>query len=291
MKTVIIPFYGSNPSRLGCLEKCLEHLLNQKGNFDVLIIYATRDGEFRINKVIEKIEDNRFYKQNNDIKLIHIRLEEKHTGLWQKEALINIGYEEVMYNEWDEDVIFMDGDIYSTNLNWIETIFNSLNTIGGITQGFQFCLPENSKIPRWISETAAKELQTDIPTNPGMVFGMNTSTWRSIKGLNPFMFYGGGDSLFYHEVDMNKSPNFYYYNFPKLKNIIRKTSSYNIKYIKENIIHIDHEDTKMKMETYVSRHNILDKFEGEIRDIIYVDDNKFKKILAKTSKFPKDLLF
>ena len=56
MKTVIIPFYGSNPSRLGCLEKCLEHLLNQKGNFDVLIIYATRDGEFRINKVIEKIE-------------------------------------------------------------------------------------------------------------------------------------------------------------------------------------------------------------------------------------------
>lgn len=122
-------------------------------------------------------------------------------GLWQKEALWNVGAREAINQGFDQ-LVFVDMDVYTKDPTWLGQIQAQLSEgQDNLVQGFRFVLDDRKS--SWSYQSVVSQYQgldSDLEPNPGLVWGMNSRFFLRMGGMNPLYYLGGGDSGFVSEV-------------------------------------------------------------------------------------------
>lgn len=260
----IMVHYGNDEIRINAIRKNLKMLQQQDLNTHYIFVEMV-DGETCFPEL----------KKNPKFKHIIIQSNDSNKNLWQKEALMNIGVKE---SESDY-IIFVDSDVHSLKPDWFRRIRNKLREEPmKMVQGFRTCRDTDQPIEHsFVSEAAhiVFNYQCDLMHNPGMVWGITKRLLELNDYVNPYMIYGGGDSLFMYEyMDQNRDNKLdpcWISTFSKIGNIKRKLPyQAKIDCVDDDILHCNH--GKVGSRNYKTRHYMTGYFTKEIKELVKIND-------------------
>ena len=199
-------------------------------------------------------------------------------GLWQKEALMNIGAKAAT----TKYIIFLDSDVHSNKTDWLSRIRGKLEEDERVmVQGFTIC--RDSKFPERHSfvSRAGKlvfDIRSDLMHNPGLVWGISKSLLELNDYLNPYMIYGGGDSMFVEEYlnGNNILGRCWITQFPKVKHLKRNVKQNGIiDCVDDNLVHCNH--GLIGKRNYCTRHHMTTFFSKEMNELVKLDSRGLLK--------------
>lgn len=121
----------------------------------------------------------------------------KNRGLFQKEALFNKAWKEALESHPYSYFIFTDADIYAEDVSWFRQIRDKLRqNPANIVHGYR--VARDSLDPEFsfnsLGSLYSSEFQTDLPVNPGLVWGFHRKMLEVGDGFNPYCIECAGDS-------------------------------------------------------------------------------------------------
>lgn len=144
---------------------------------------------------------NKVYHPLGDWDRVSVKWDESAAGIWQKEALWNVGAHWAI-RVGCKYMVFMDMDVQIRHPNWISSMVSKLSVGSNrLVQGFRFVQDDYDE--DWAYQSVASRaagIDSDLGVNPGLVWGMTREFYLAIGGFNPFYYLGGGDSGFVSEV-------------------------------------------------------------------------------------------
>lgn len=224
MLSIIIAFYGDDERRVDCTKQCITQLFKQTLPFEIIFV-----------EMIEKksLFSDFFRPFIDKIKHKIIQSTSNHKYLFQKESLYNIGAKLASFN----NLIFMDSDIYSEDVNWLLSINNKIND-DTMVQGFSvFQDTVDSELDKISFCSSLNDgIDNYIGCNTGLCWGMTKKTFNELNGLNNKFFIGSGDVAVIHECsDPTTSPVKKYMSQPYMYQLLRDT---NVRKYFDNTHHI-----------------------------------------------------
>jgi len=182
---VIVATHGRKRAKI--VHQCLNHLLLQEPCFDILFIELVFDNGS---------SDHLRLTRNKRIKHIFIQGDDSNKGIFQKEPLYNIA----IANCGDyKHLIFIDGDIYSEDANWISEIRGQLKRDPfALVSGFRKVTDTRDKDHTFLSHaySLVHGNPNNLRLNPGLCWGANYDHLTLNGGFNPWGITGYGDSCF-----------------------------------------------------------------------------------------------
>jgi hypothetical protein len=250
--SLIVVSYNMTPLRKEVMDKFIGRICEQKLDFEIVSVQLLRNGECPAL----------FEFAQKEMKYTFIREEEENQGLWQKEALINIGIEKCE----TENILLFDADVYSHDIKWFDKIIERM-TDHRVLQCFSLCYPDSyDNEPIFQSLGMAKSGQFDLPINHGLCHAIPRKLLEKNGGLNPYFIYGGGDSLFLREYTEEKLE--WIDDYPHLKEVVRDTIQWDYNYVDTEVIHISHREGN---KDYDTRHDKFAKIKKSIHDLVTIE--------------------
>lgn len=213
---VIIPIFGNGGLRGEAMKEAIGRQLQQDLWCDTYIIELLREGE-RSELPAEIL---------SRVRHIPVLCPPEAEGIFQKEALLNIGWKTARTHHSYDYFILVDADVYCGHPSWFRQIRAKLQANPAkVVQGFRTVLDTVDPGFCWSSLAAAFRLgrPTDLPLNPGICWGVHHKVLEAAGGLNPFSLGSSGDSLFVAEF-LNKPALAYdpwLFDFPWFQEIFR----------------------------------------------------------------------
>lgn len=193
--------------------------------------------------------------------------------LWQKEALMNLGWTKSLDVGPYENFIFVDADVFCLRWDWWRSIRSRLGDMR-VCQGFRFVEDSADPSIAYVSLSALQVLgvQSELRYNPGMVWGVSRSVLEAGGGFNPYFLDGGGDSGFVSEylASDSKRQESWLWRFGWFKGIHRNLGiTCKADCVTMDIIHANHGSYRDRC--YKGIRATLDLFVKEIRDMVFVN--------------------
>lgn len=180
--SVVTAYHGGDVRRLLATEAALEKWMLQDVEAEWIFVEMIRRGG---RSDFHWLEGLPFFR--------HIRVESgpANEGAWQKEALLNIG----MRSSGSEIVVVLDSDVWSDDPGWLEAMASAAEDGGdSMVQGFREVVDTKDPDYRFYSLKAGMEYESG-DANPGLAWAAPRKVFERGGWLNPFCFYGSGDSM------------------------------------------------------------------------------------------------
>ncbi len=123
-------------------------------------------------------------------------------GVFQKEALQNVGWRTALDEGTYDYFLFVDADVFATELDWLSRIRARVrDDPNRAVQGFRLVTdPTDPAFDRAsVGATFLLDHQTDLLPNPGVAWGLHRALLEQGDGFNPLCIDCGGDSAFVAE--------------------------------------------------------------------------------------------
>ncbi len=230
--SVVIVHYGNDPIRLKAVGECLKCMENQCFEGEIVVVELVFDGISHIPPLSSKF------------KKVVVTGDDRNAGIWQKEAMMNIGVEASSY----DTIIFVDSDLKCGTCDWISRISRMVYANPDMmVHGYRFCVDSIYPLNyRFLSYGAmvGGGMATDIPHNPGLVWGISKKMLKENGGVNPYCLYGNGDSLFIAEYlgeAYSECQDWCVREVAMMRDLVRRgLRQCRIGYVDEDITHINH---------------------------------------------------
>jgi hypothetical protein len=138
----------------------------------------------------------------SQVKHLRVPASDASHGLFQKEALYNCGWRTALQQGSYEHFIFLDADIYCEQHDWFRRIRSRIaEEPRRAVQGWRNVRDTEDPDLLYSSVGAAFtfNLQTGLPLNPGMCWGVHRLVLEMGDGFNPYCVDCAGDSAFVAE--------------------------------------------------------------------------------------------
>jgi cellulose synthase/poly-beta-1,6-N-acetylglucosamine synthase-like glycosyltransferase len=264
--SVVMVHYGHDPIRLAAIRKNFEMLQHQDLDVEYVFVEMVFDDTTAFPELADKPN------------FTHIQLPatDRHKNIWQKEAMMNIGAKQAK----GEYIIFIDSDVHSTKPDWFRRIRNKLkDNPHKMVQGFRLCRDSEFPVEHSFVSNAAEvvfQYRCDLMHNPGLVWGITKNMLEINDYLNPYMIYGGGDSIFMYEYlgsESNKLEDAWIVSFDRINHIKREAvHPAIIDCVDDDIVHCNH--GKVGKRNYRTRHYMTGYFTKELDDLVTLDENE-----------------
>jgi len=189
---VIITSFGSDPLRISANIEGIDKQLEQDLYCDFHLIEAqAKKGE---SVYPESLRSRLNY--------VPVPCPDASQGLFQKESLLNIGWQRALRHHDYEYFIFTDADIYSERVDWFRQIRARLQeNPSRAVQGYRMVKDTKDPNLHYSSLASAYVLgyQTSLPLNPGLCWGLHRSVLEMGNGFNSDCIECAGDSAFVAE--------------------------------------------------------------------------------------------
>jgi hypothetical protein len=250
--SLILVCFNLTPKRKAVIQEFTNHISKQKLDFEIVIVQL-KNSTYPVD----------FFHCDKHVINVMIKEEPENVGLWQKEALINIGLEKCN----SDNILIFDTDVYCDNDMWFDEIVERINN-HTILQCFELCYPDSyNNDPICQSIGKRKTGDYDLPVNHGLCIAVSREILEKNKGFNPYFIYGGGDSLFIHEYT-NEDVS-WLKDYPRLSKVVRNdTFKYDYDFIDQDVIHISHREGK---KDYNKRHEVFSKLNKSIKDLVTIE--------------------
>lgn len=264
---VVLVSFGDDASRARAHVTALEQQLRQDLFCDFFVVEMVLHGA-------EPIYPGELL---SEVRHIVVRGRDANADLFQKEALMNIGWRRALEQHGYEFFIFVDADVYCRDRAWFRRIRERLlEDPKRLVQGFQ--LVEDSEDPRLkYSSLLADDVlgfHTDLGKNPGLCWGMHVETLRRGGGFNPFFIDGSGDSGFIAEY-IDQPGSVYGHGSSRhrwarqLKRDIEVTVVPDC--IPMEVVHVHHGSVTLR--NYDNVHHAVGAFEKTPDQLVFVNDS------------------
>lgn len=189
---VVVTSFGADQLRSAANTEGLRRQLRQDLYADVYLVELLLEGEescFPADVLAE-------------VTHVVVRGDDACRGLFQKEALLNVGWRRARAESSYTYFLFVDADVFATDLAWWSSIRDRLReNPNRAVQGFRLVTdPADGAFDR--ASVAALFLldhQTDLLPNPGVAWGLHGTVLERGDGFNPLCIDCGGDSAFVTE--------------------------------------------------------------------------------------------
>jgi hypothetical protein len=189
---VVVASFGADPLRAAANVEGLRRQLGQDLYADVYLV-----------ELLLEDEESPFPSDVlAEVRHLVLRGDDACRDLFQKEALQNIGWRAALAEGGYEHFLFVDADVYATELDWFSRVRERLrDDPGRAVQGFRIVAdPVDERFYRSsVGATFVLDHQTDLHPNPGIAWGLHRSLLESGDGFNPLCIECGGDSAFVTE--------------------------------------------------------------------------------------------
>lgn len=252
--SLILVCFNIDNKRKKVFQKFFNEIKKQKLNFETIVVHLSSN-----------VVDTAIPLSSKGVKYIMVKEEPENVGLWQKEALINIGVQ----NCQTDNILVFDSDVYCNDYDWFDKIVERINN-HTILQCFGLCYSDTfDSDPIVQSQGKRKTGEYDLPVNQGLCIAVNRKILEKNNYFNPFFIYGGGDSLFLHEYT-NEDVS-WIKDYPKLCKVVRDDMlKYDFEYIDQDVIHISHREGK---KDYDERHKVFNATKKSINQLVCVKKN------------------
>lgn len=262
--SVVIVHYGDDPVRLKAVGECLGSMENQCFEGEVVVVELVFDGKSHLPPLSSKFRK------------IVVAGDSGNMGIWQKEAMMNIGVEAA-----DNDIIvFVDSDLRCGTCDWIDRIARKVHADPeSMVHGYRIC--SDSIYPeqyRFLSYGAmiAGGMVGDMPHNPGLTWGISRRILRENGGVNPYCLYGNGDSLLLAEYlgeRYSECNDWCVREVSMMRNLVRRgLRQCRVDYVDEDVTHINH-GQPMTLTHYGSKNLMTRHFSKSMDKLVVMDSN------------------
>ena len=261
---IVVAWFGRNPTRTKATAEAFCNVHD----------FQTINAHFIFVELIADGGETNFPEFANRKHIDHIIIHgnDSNQGLFQKEALYNIGAKHGSNYDY---LIFLDSDIYSVQANWLDEIRTLLLLDNNkIIQGFETCVDSVDSEYAFAAWSFAykNHCQSELYHNPGLCWAMTRAKFYEIGGFNPYAIFGGGDGLFAAEVvGVETGKHFLYvFIYKQFRAITRKLNVVaKIDHTKHNLVHIHH--GFLHDRRYDERHCTLMFFSKPILELVVLD--------------------
>ncbi len=195
--------------------------------------------------------------------------------LFQKEALLNLGWRHARARHPYNHFIFTDADVMALRYDWWRLLRARLREREGmVVQGLRVAYDSGDKWYRCLSTAAylAGGMRTDLLLSDGFAFGINHALLARIDGLNPYSIDGCGDSTFIGEL------------FPELGRVVAHDSlrwfapvrraldvTVELDYLPVDLVHLFH--GKLTERNYAMVALAIEAFDKPLSELITLDES------------------
>ncbi len=189
---VVVTSFGADPLRAAANTEGLRRQLRQDLYADVFLVELLLEGEESCfpDDVLAEVHH------------VVVRGDDACRGLFQKEALQNIGWREARAVGGYTYFLFVDADVFAGDLTWWSRIRGRLrDDPNRAVQGFRLVTdPADGAFDRAsVGALFLLDHQTDLLPNPGVAWGLHRTVLERGEGFNPLCIDCGGDSAFVTE--------------------------------------------------------------------------------------------
>ncbi len=263
---VIVVSFGNDPVRVAANSEGIRKQLEQDLYHDYFLVELV--GEGLKSAYSSDILDR--------VKYIPVEGYCSSMDLFQKEALMNIGWRAALARHSYEFFIFPDADIYSESADWFRRIREKLwENPARAVHGYR--IASDTKDPHIKYNSLASiykyDFQTDLFLNPGLCWGLHRSVLEMGNGFNSLCIDCAGDSTFVAEYLNSREISYdpWLYQFRWFSEIERKLPFQAIlDGVDIDIIHIHHGD--LKERNYNPIRYAIDGF-PPILELVNVESN------------------
>jgi hypothetical protein len=258
---IVVAVFGKDPVRIEANIAGLREQLKQD-------LYA----DFFLVELLDE-QSGSAYPEDllNLVKHIPVTASDSSSGLFQKEALYNRGWRTALEQQSYEHFIFLDADIYCEQYDWFRRIRARLEEEPKrAVQGWRTVRDTEDPDLLYSSVGAAFvfNLQTGLPLNPGMCWGLHRSVLEMGDGFNPYCVDCAGDSAFVAEY-LNTSVQQYdpwLYQWNWFREIERSIPFHaELDCVPMDVVHVHH--GPLKQRNYDGFRYALDAF-PPLRDLV-----------------------
>lgn len=190
---VVVSVFGGDPARVVAAKRAIDGLRAQDIPLHVIVVELVFEGQRTDFPELGKVPG-----------VTHVVLsgEDCNRNLMQKECLNNIG---ASHADGADYLVFMDADLHTDDTGWIRAIRAKLMEPGGerkLVQGFSICRDtvDSELVFASFGQRYLGAGTNGMLSNPGMVWGMRRSFYKSMDGLNPWCIMGSGDGALVNEA-------------------------------------------------------------------------------------------
>ena len=188
---VVWSVFGADPLRVAANTEGIRRQLTQ----DLL-------ADFYLVELLEGVES--LYPADLLAQVNHIPVPctPANAGLFQKEAMFNVGWRAALSRHRYDYFAFVDADVYSEQPDWLRQVRARLrDNPARAVQGFQ--MVTDTQDPQCQCSSLASSFHqsrpTDLRLNPGICWGLHREMLLAADGFNPISMASCGDSLFVSE--------------------------------------------------------------------------------------------
>lgn len=256
MIDVITTFYGSDPLRVSAFKECLGRWTKQTG-VAITVVEMVFDGVSAISGIIDGVR--------------HVKVEASasNKGIWQKEALLNIGIRSTDASI----VVLIDSDVMGVYMDgWFERMAAKVAGTNTMIQGFSEVVDTVDPYYKFHSLRSMLDGE-EVDVNPGLVWAMSRDLLERNGGLNPYCVYGSGDSMMVSEYlgGGNQLFNDWCFQFPRFSELRRSVAvAGSYEWLDEGLIHVNHGGG---VGHHAHRHLMTRWFDKSILDCVELGGN------------------
>ncbi len=256
---IVIPIFSFSTQRVAGLRKCIDKLHLQTIHPNIYLI------ELILN---EQISDVRFLASEN-VHYIEVVGNNYNRDLWQKECLLNIG---ASYLQKEDVVLFMDGDLFTDDIYWLEKVVDELESEKMILQPYLNVVDSINPLLNFSSvASSVNGACSPYPSHgSGSIWAFRYEHFKSFGGFNPYYLEGSGDTAFVMEFldSTHSSYPQYLMNYPWFAELMRQQKNeYSIGHLDVDFIHINHGDHRY----YSDRATYINLF-NDFKDYYFLDN-------------------
>lgn len=187
---VVVAVFGADPIRIAAHIQALREQLRTDLWVDFYLVELLYDGESHYPEEIL-----------SRVRHLKVRGSAANRDLFQKEALLNLGWRAALEHHKYDYFLFVDADIYCERPDWFRQIRAKLRQDPTCAvQGFGIVSDTLDPDFQWCSIAADSSFQSsDLSANPGICWGLHRDLLLAGDGLNISLPCAGGDSLFVAE--------------------------------------------------------------------------------------------
>ena len=189
---VIAVTFGDDPVRINANTSGIKWHLKQDLYADYFL------AELIIDREVSAYSDDVLSQVNH----LAVQGDSMCKDLFQKEALMNYAWRKALERHQYEYFIFVDADVYCTQLDWFRQIRSRMHdNPSRAVQGFRIMQDTEDPTLKYSSVASAYALdqQTDLELNPGTCWGLHRSLLEMGDGFNAYFIDCAGDSAFVAE--------------------------------------------------------------------------------------------
>ena len=180
---IVLASWGRNVLRDKVALQCLVHNIPLLSEFYFLYL---------------DLSDGQFLEAPNDKRFCHVKIQKNifSEGLWQKEALFNLGLK-IASNS--KNIVFMDNDVLISDPFWQDEVLRKCDVFDFV-QGFKRVVDTEDSSYDQFSWTYLRSISCYEQGAPGLIWCGNTKNFLEIEGHNKYMIDGSGDGAFVCEL-------------------------------------------------------------------------------------------